>query len=510
MPDNQSSSLGGPRAFAYSSRLLHRHPTQLARYAVSQPLFAPIQVSSPTRTPAFAAFLRQTLTAQSRPSQSESAIDRIVAIPHILEAIVGFSSRSTQVTLLTACGELHRMAGKQLYRVIKLDISLANPVFGFIGILGGALIGTGSHPTTDGCCADSALDSMMMNVLTSFDETYTSRLRATAKIANDTSKNIAGDVPVGTRNWHTLKPYPTNFKRSLLANTEVLTLGTHHKCFCGLFTDHWATLFPKLKTLRVSPRKSDIPFVLQQTCDGSRPCPLLTGVRPRKIVFRNVDGDGFVGLDSPRWNIPDLEAVVCFLPVDNREYHNPFGLLQNLLKHLSEAKEIKIVFYDKHEGALGATEVMARSAVTRESVNPDLVMSLLNAVLMNQQQKVPLGIGHDPNFLREYRTTFQKSNQVSRKCTVYGVGTLTFTVEQSHQLSLYNEIFPGQVLDRKKIVHIIKQEAPSQSLFMKATYPHLPFDMEAWAQGGDSFVFRTLAEYKVDSASRFAEINAED
>lgn len=337
-----------------------------------------------------------------------------------------------------------------------------------------------------------------------------SRIHATAKIANETFKNIAGDVPVGTRSWRTLKPHPTNFKRSLLANTEVLTVGTHHKCFCGLFADHWAILFPKLKTLRVSPSKSDVPFVLYQTCDGSRPCPLLTGVRPRKIVFRNVDGAGFVGLDRPWWNITDLEAVVCFLPVDNREYHSLHGLLQDLLKHFNEVKDIKIVFYGQHEGKLGAAEVAARSPITRSSVNPDLLISVLNAVLMNQQQKEPLSIAHGDNFLLEYRAAFRQRNGPSRKCTVYGLGTLTFGVAQSYHLVTYEQIFPGQLLDRKKIVQIIKKEAPSQSLFIKTTYPDLPFDMQAWEQGGDSFVFRTLAEYKEDTASRIAELNADD
>lgn len=95
-----------------------------------------------------------------------------MAIPHILETIVAFSSRSTQVALLTVCGELHRMAGKHLYREIKLEVGDTDPVFGFFGVMYGALIGTGTHPTTDGCCTDAVLGSAMMDVMTSIDPTY--------------------------------------------------------------------------------------------------------------------------------------------------------------------------------------------------------------------------------------------------------------------------------------------------------------------------------------------------
>ncbi|KAL1408117.1 hypothetical protein Q8F55_004920 [Vanrija albida] len=495
MPDNLVGTLSIPRSTIYSSRLLKRHPTQLVRSAISKPVVYPIQ-SCPNTSPA----------------QMESAIDRIVAIPHILEAIVAYSSRSTQVTLLRVCGELHRMAGKHIYRVIKLEQSETNPYLGVFHVLRGALVGTGDHPHLGGCCStDSIVDDPSST--NPINKTYMPRVRAVAKVSGVTIGQIAGDVAFGTRCESTLKPYATNFKKSLLAKTEVITLGTHHSCFCGLLGNHhWARLFPKLNTVRLSPSKSYRPFVLNAVCDGV--CTALASLQPRKIVFRNIDGNGIHGLrsDLARWNVVNLETVVWFLPTDAREYHHATELMASIYTtskyHFKDAK-IKMVFHGKHEGELGIREAIRRSTVVQRPVDPDYIIGIVRMGAVDAHSS-HVGAFDPHNSPDDWEVPEAYQQSILRNCTVYGIGTLTFDPSSSVTIASYKQVLPGEVVDRKKIVHIIKKETTNMSLTGTTMIPPQPFILADWERVDENLSFRTLSSYNDDLDSRSAEINATD
>lgn len=405
-----------------------------------------------------------------------------------------------------------------MYRVIRLG-ETDTDADGLWDVVFGVLIGSSAQTTISECCSTPITRAVTSLFAKPQSNPQLLKGRATALSAGATLEDIAKDIAIGTRNRTDLKLHTTNFKRLLLANTEVLTIGSHHSCACGLIADEWATLFPNLKTLRISPSKSDnVPFLLKHACDkllSDGDCPLLTSLKPRKLVLRNVDGTGFYNPRSSRWNIGGLETVVCFIPVDDREYHNG-RLFYSLMSHFNEAKDIKIVVYDRHEGKIRANELRQRAALSRVPINPDVIMGILCAAVMNQHptddmddRDIP--VGHDP-FLLDREALRPRSGPDARKCTIYGVETFTFDLPQSFQIHDYRDQFPGQrfVMDRKKVVEIIKKEVPSQSLFFHAAYPDQPFDLEAWERGNDNVVFRTLADYHKAVESRSAEISAED
>ncbi|KAL1408116.1 hypothetical protein Q8F55_004919 [Vanrija albida] len=481
----------GPQSSSLSSRLLNRHPTQLARHAVSQPAFAPIR-------------------------SAESPVDRIVAIPHILESIVAYSTRSTQVTLLRVCHVFHRMAGKKLYRVIKLETGHGHTAIH--QVLRGALIGTGSHgrsPSCEQCTGsmsdlfDTPIDDLEHHIQTTVKQYLASSTTGL------TAMDLVMDVVLGGRDTPSLKPYATNFKRSLLKFTEVITVGSHHSCTCAILADHWQSLFPNVKTLRVAPSKSINPFVLQPTCDGDEPCPLLTRLRPRKIVLRNLDGHGIHIPSTFVWDVPSLETVVFFLPVDGRECDGQ--LMFSLMPHFSSAKEIKVVFHDRHEGTIPVEELVERTVLGRYPHNADNVILMLGGATFSKSAAAENADGEAiiqamAPMLGGFYDQWNKMAQLDSapKCTVYGVGSLSISIADSSWVSLYSQLFPSHAITRKKVVEIIKQEVRSHALLHTFFKPDAPFDKAKWNSGKHEVEFHGLKAYKEDKAARVAEINAED
>ncbi|WOO77976.1 uncharacterized protein LOC62_01G001528 [Vanrija pseudolonga] len=470
----------GPRPLSLSSRLLNRHPTQLARHAVSQPSFAPIKSQA-----------------------TEAPVDRVVAIPHILESIVAHSTRATQVTLLRVCHDFHRMAGKQIYRIIKINQR------NFLDMMHGALIGTGSNGNVPTGCTEFAaefLDILKPDILADLHKRF---------LEGSKVEDLAIDVVIGNKD-HKYKPRVTNFKRSLFKHTEVLTVGTHHTCFCDLFRESLTTLFPNLRTLRIAPSKSERPFELAHTCDSLSPCPLLTNLKPRKIVVRNLDGGGLPIPDNYIWDVPDLETFVCFIPVDQREF-NDGRIFLSLIPHFESAKSMKMVFYDKHEGPVGVDELLQRTVLGGMPVNPDIIMTLIGAGTSSHRYErsdfdgLPLDhhFGDFVSTLKSHRGTPDPAPR-RRKCTVYGVGALNFDLSGSTFVPLYHRLFPSHAINRKKVVEIVKKEAMSEALFKASVYPWIPFDRAAWEKGQDFVTFKSITDYKKEKSARRAEINAED
>lgn len=393
------------------------------------------------------------------------------------------------------------MAGKQIYRVIKINQT------NFLDVMHGALIGTLSNGNVPEGCTEFAvefLEILRPDILADLHKRF---------LEGSKVEDLAIDVVIGNKD-HKYKPRVTNFKRSLFKHTQVLTVGTHHTCFCDLFRESWATLFPNLRTLRIAPSKSDRPFELAHTCDSLSPCPLLTSLKPRKIVVRNLDGGGLPIPDNYIWDVPDLETLVCFLPVDQREF-NDGRIFLSLIPHFESVKEMKMVFYDQHEGPVGVDELIQRTVLGRMPVNPDVIMGLITAGTSghlcerNDVDGMPIDPSEQFNNPKLALGTYVDRPH-TRQCTVYGVGAINYDLSASTLIPLHHRLFPSQAINRKKVVEIVKKEGMSQALSVACAYPWIPFDRVAWEKGQDFITFKSITDYKKNKSARVAEINAED
>lgn len=416
--------------------------------------------------------------------------------------------------------ELFQLAGRQIYRCLTIDQNTIDQGKGdnrFLGIMYGAMVGRhffGRLPPDCVTFTTDFLGTLDEDVLAGLDHVDEMGLG----IGSD---SIAMNMVFGTRLLNKSRTAfynpETNFKRQLLAFTEVLTVSTHHSCSCAIFDGQWAKLFPNVKTLRVSPMKSEHDaFRLVPMCSpgmnpcgtGDRPCSQLTDLNPREIVFRNVDGYGLPLPDDFIWDIsPDVEVVV-FLPTDTREYGGPHRLWLCLSAHFPRVAEVKIVLLGHYDG---------EKAVRNPSVMPDFLMASIGAVALNEifgdgGLKVLArteGAALAATF-RKYRSD-HPNRLKTRKCTAYGLETINCDLKGSLQAKSFQQLFPGQVMTRDNAIDVIKREVMTQVLALTEAKPFLRLLLlPMWHKINPNFVFTTLAQYKEDVASRPAEINASD
>lgn len=127
-----------------------------------------------------------------------------------------------------------------------------------------------------------------------------------------------------------------NFKVQLLSYVKVLTVGSHHHCYCRVYGDYAGGLLPNMHTLRVSPAPTGKVLVddldsnivrepLEMLCDGNRHCPLMCDLvfHCSKLVFRNLDGRGITYFDTLYPDPSNLQEVVFFIPPCRKRVETP-------------------------------------------------------------------------------------------------------------------------------------------------------------------------------------------
>ncbi|WOO77972.1 uncharacterized protein LOC62_01G001524 [Vanrija pseudolonga] len=323
-----------------------------------------------------------TMTAVRAPIEAEDPTTPLTPerhaynIPHILEAIVSYTDHNTRVTLLRTRKELHRLAAPYIYR----HLSIGEDTGRFFGMLKGIMVGApfqGNVPShyVD-CCR-------LINGM--FDGQPIHCPKGLGDLPFKEAERLGFDVTFGTKDSH-FEPYRTNFKRPLLEYTETLTIGTHHSCSCAIFAEYLGDLFPNIKILRVAPTNHSTP--LPELCCQRRiacpkaditPCPLLTKLKPHKIVLRNVDDRGFCFPNDFLWDVKDVEVVI-FLQVNDGEFSNPIRLFLCLTAHFPSIAEVKVVFMGQHEGQ--ADNVGQRQPAGNRLVGADEVIGALNSLAL--------------------------------------------------------------------------------------------------------------------------------
>lgn len=127
-----------------------------------------------------------------------------------------------------------------------------------------------------------------------------------------------------------------NFKAQLLSYVKVLTVGSHHHCYCHVYGEYAGRLLPNMHTLRVSPAPTGEVLVdslnsnivrepLETLCDSNAQCPLMCDLvfHCSKLVFRNLDGQGIVYFDTLYPDPPNLREVVFFVPPCRKRLETP-------------------------------------------------------------------------------------------------------------------------------------------------------------------------------------------
>ncbi|WOO77971.1 uncharacterized protein LOC62_01G001523 [Vanrija pseudolonga] len=192
--------------------------------------------------------------------------------------------------------------------------------------------------------------------LTSSEHASLGRLEDLEGLEGRGTERLTLDLVFASRDAE-FKRSSNNFKRELLAYTEVFTIDMHHSCSCAVFADVWAELFPNLIVLRIAPIISDRAdnWCVAPMCSpgmnacpsGDESCAFLTKLKPSKIVWAWTAGS-----DNFQWNlVPDVE-VFLFLCASFLALGSPQRLwLGSLLTHWPRMPAIKIVFLGSFEGS---------------------------------------------------------------------------------------------------------------------------------------------------------------
>ncbi|WOO78074.1 uncharacterized protein LOC62_01G001627 [Vanrija pseudolonga] len=148
-----------------------------------------------------------------------------------MATILHYAARSSLATCLRVSKQFHEEAGKVLHHTVRIDGS------NIAGFFCGALAGT--SVSEDSPCPASTLDNCECYPLYDSDDNLIREATATAS-PNATRQR----VPDFTA---------PNFKGSLLAHVQVLSVGTHHTCACYHYGEHVAPLLYNLHTLCAVP-----------------------------------------------------------------------------------------------------------------------------------------------------------------------------------------------------------------------------------------------------------------
>ncbi|KAL1408037.1 hypothetical protein Q8F55_004834 [Vanrija albida] len=204
----------------------------------------------------------------------------IINTPHIVDAIMAYATSSTLATCLRVSKGLHHTAGKVLYHTVRLDKSN----------MGGFFCGIWAGNASD---------------------------EDTGSVADGPSSPT---LPAQTKN---ATPRHMNFKRRLLANVRVLSLGSHYEPVCRLFRYEAPTLLPCLDTLRIVRFPASM-HSLQSLCGGHE-CPFFAAAVARRLVIRNLDARPPGRFGCPKRFYTDtndrtFEEVVWVLPTKGKVY----------------------------------------------------------------------------------------------------------------------------------------------------------------------------------------------
>jgi hypothetical protein len=276
-----------------------------------------------------------------------------------------------------------------------------------------------------------------------------------------------------------------NFKAPLFKYVRVLTVGSHHGCLCDLYGPHVAQLFTQLEILRLVPDFMFM-FTLKCLCDNDgRLCPFFGALDARKIVFRNLDGSGPPsGWFSDEWDVPSLEEVVYFFPVDGRRYHCEdmyanVGLI-DLGSCFEAVPAVTVVFCPDWDG----TDEL------------DTSFSFLYGVAHITLDDIVYPLSHLIMYLN---TTY----------TIYGLETVPFA-EGGDLCHVYHHFFPHQRLTAKVLQDAARHEIRCATLSANVLGYHDGKDIPYETDFEELVVYHTYAEYLKDSKNHRSELNDDD
>ncbi|BEJ17307.1 hypothetical protein CspHIS471_0607080 [Cutaneotrichosporon sp. HIS471] len=488
-------------------------------------------MSNPTHTPSSNAEVgSNNPTSSFRPFPTE-ATQRILECPHILEAILKYSPRSTQRACLLSSRSLFESAGRVLYRNVYIGGRAGDSLELFFR---GALIGTGFghegmelakcplnnghseckiHDAKDNHSNSSEENSSEENSSeenSSEDESDYSDCSEDETIAQPTTLPHSATSTTSTKTktqkpnyGHPNKeerdrvdasvysdqaegvPCTTNSKLALLKHLRILTISTHHACDCHIYGPHIKHLLPNLEVVRVA---SDFlrTFELLPLCDAEV-CKLLTNVKCRKLVVRNLDGNGlplepYFCLGNGD-SFPLCQELVVFLTMDGRRlapdfenmaYWHHHSLL-DLGRCFPNAPDVKIVFYPTWEGWDASDDVLA-FIHGHVPVTPDDIVYGIKGFLEYA----------DPQY------------------TIYGMGKLRWYPD-GDLIGAFMRFFPDAKLTRRAILDLVRHELRTSSLFLAIADDDIEYDPGY----PERITYKTFNEYLKDEGGRLYELTAD-
>lgn len=189
-----------------------------------------------------------------------------------------------------------------------------------------------------------------------------------------------------------------NFKAQLLSYVKVLSIGSHHYCYCKAYGEYAGGLLPNMHTLRVVPTPVGVQEVdaldprivrepLESLCDSTGQCPLMCSLvfHCSKLVFRNLDGRGINYFKELYPDPPNLQEVVFFTPPCQKRLEPPEGVrtaetgegpsddIWNIACAFHSTPTVKLVLWYEWEGS-DTTEPL--TSTRKLSVTPTEIVSL--------------------------------------------------------------------------------------------------------------------------------------
>lgn len=274
---------------------------------------------------------------------STSAVDQLMAIPHIVAAVLHHArrDRASLARLMQTNRNFYILAGPALYHTAAVAEDTMDAFFeGSFRRCSctecfnrdtGAFTAHPEHGSKPHTCDKHATPAPRAG---KSGEPVDPVHRADKKTTNKTNsttedtEGTKGPCDVKTAGEHTGRKdgpevqLPLS-KRELLACVRVLTLGGHHESACAIYGPMATALLAGVEVLRVveTPHGAYETFHLCENVPGGS-CPLVDAVRPRKLVVRNISGLPLPF--PPLWEAAArTEEIVFVLPTTQAAYAGP-------------------------------------------------------------------------------------------------------------------------------------------------------------------------------------------
>jgi hypothetical protein len=276
-----------------------------------------------------------------------AAVDRALAIDHIVKHIIDYAERPALARLMRVSKRLYMMVARPLYHTVAISEETINSFVEGLITVGVCQCGKCEERFFQHYKVDRKLRETMKGDPTKFRKVRLSRLVDNKDALKDLEKEKRGisqakagstsstDPKAASSNHHDgesplSKPVLPISKTVLLSYVGVISVGSHHESACDSFGELLGKHLTDLDVLRIVHTPVHWAFCAQM-CEHipQGQCALVTCLKPRKIVLHNIGGLHIPF--PPKWSLHEKTKEVVIILSTLRDRYAGMNVRLDLL-----------------------------------------------------------------------------------------------------------------------------------------------------------------------------------